>query len=140
MLNPLQKHAPTISILLLIALLAALFFYPASSSVVSTVVIIFGIGTAIAFVIHGNWVLRQAQKPHKEGGLTNPEFIRNTITDLLGLALTMGTAMWLGRLAGSYAGQTWGMLAGIVAGIGVGFGAALLVQKVWGKVAEPLKA
>ena len=134
MLNPLQKHAPTISILLLVALLVALLFYPASSGILSTAMIVFGIGTAIAFVIHGNW------QKHKTGELSKTEFFRNTALDLLGLALTMGAAMWLGRLAGNYAGTSWGMLAGIIAGMAVGFGIAFLAQKVWGKVAEPLKA
>jgi len=140
MLTSLPKHAPTISILLLIALLATLLFYPASSSAVSMVIIVFGIGTAIAgigtaiaFVIHGNW------GKHKAGELSKTEFLRNTTLDLLGLVLTMGVAMWLGRLAGGYAGQIWGMLAGIVAGIAVGFGAVFLVHRIWRKVTDPMK-
>jgi len=142
MLKPLQKHAPTISILLLVVLLIALFFFPPSSRVLSTIIIVFGIGTAIIFTVHGNW---QEHNPstssgQEKGKTTCSEFIRNTIIDLLGLALTMGAAMWLGRLAGSYAGISWGMLVGIIAGMAVGFGVAFLVQKVWGKVAEPVKA
>jgi len=133
MLEKLQKHAPTISILLLVALLTALFFYPPSSRVLSSIIIVFGIGTAIIFTVYGNW------EKHKQGELTRPEFFRNTIIDLLGLALTMGAAMWLGRLAGSYAGISWDIIAGIIAGMAVGFLVAFLVQKVWGKVAEPVK-
>ena len=140
MLTSLQKHAPTISILLLVALLIALFFYPPSSRVLSTLIILFGIGTAIIFTVQGNWALRQAQEPHKEGGLTNAAFIRNTIIDLLGLVLIMGLAMWLGRLAGGYAGANWGMLAGIVAGIAVGFSAAFLVQRIWGMLTNRWQA
>ncbi len=133
MLKTLQKHAPTISILLLVVLLVALLFYPASSSIISTVMIVFGIGAAIAFVVHGNW------EKHKEGELSKANFLRNTVLDLLGLALTMGVAMWLGRLAGGYAGQNWGMLAAIVVGIAVGFGVALLVHKLWGKITKQMK-
>ena len=139
MLKPLQKHAPTISILLLVALIIALFFSPPSARLLSTVIIIFGIGVAILFTIHANWVLRQVQEPHKEGGLTNAEFLRNSIIDLLGLALVMGAAVWLGRLTGTYVGLAWGNLLGVVAAMAVGFIAAFLVGKVWGKVAEPMK-
>ena len=130
MLEKLQKYAPTISILLLVDLLTALFFYPLSSRVLSTIIIAFGVGTAIIFTVHGNW---QEHNPltssgQEKGNTTRPQFIRNTLIDLLGLALVMGVAMWLGRLAG------------IIAGMAVGFGVAFLVQKVWGKVAEPVKA
>ncbi len=150
MLKIFQKYAPTISILLLVSLLIALFFYPPSSRVLSSIIIVFGIGTAIIFTLHGNW---RAHNPstssrQEKGNTTRPQFIRNTFIDLLGLALVMGVAMWLGRLAGTYARQSWGItssplgasLAGIIAGMAVGFGVAFLVQKVWGKIAEPLKA
>ena len=142
MLKTLQKHAPTISMLLLTAFLTALLFYPASSQALSTVILVFGVGTAIAFIIQGNL------EKHKKGELTRSEFIRNTFLDLLGLALTMGAAMWLGRLAGGYtgqnvgikAGQGWGMAAGIAAGMIAGFGAAFLVGKIWGVVSNRLQA
>ncbi len=142
MLKIFQKHAPTISILLLVALLIALFFFPPSSRVLSTIIIVFGIGTAIIFTVHRNW------QPHKEGKTTRSESIRNTIIDLLGLALVMGAAMWLGRLAGGYARASWGIastplsasLAGILAGMAVGFGVGFLVQKIFMKITEPLKA
>jgi hypothetical protein len=73
--------------------------------------------------------------------------VRNTFLDLLGLALTMGAAIWLGRWAGGYAGhvvgiesgQTWGMIAGIVAGMGAGFAGALMAGRVWGRVSSPLR-
>ena len=140
MLKRAQKHTPAILILLLVALIIALFFSPPSARLFSTVIIIFGVGTAILFTIYANWVLRQAQEPHKEGGLTNAEFIRNTIIDLLGLALVMGAAAWLGRLTGTYVGLIWGNVLGIVAAMVVGLAVALVVGKVWGKVAEPMKA
>ena len=133
MLKTLQKHAPTISMLLLTAFLTALLFYPASSQALSTVILVFGVGTAIAFIIQGNL------EKHKKGELTRSEFIRNTFLDLLGLALIMLSAMWLGRMAGGYAGETWGMIAGIVAGIVAGFGAALVVGKLWSRVSERLR-
>ena len=136
MLKTLQKHAPTISILLLIALLVALLFYPDSSRNLSMGILTFSIGTAIIFIIHRNW------QKQKEDELSNTDFLRNTALDLVGLALTMGAAIWLGRLAGGYAGmavgsragQLWGMLAGISAGMMAGFIAAWSVGRVWGRV------
>jgi len=74
MLTFLQKYAPLILLLLLATLIVALFFSPPSARLLSTIIIVFGIGTAILFTIHANWVLRQAQEPHKEGELTRPEF------------------------------------------------------------------
>ena len=133
MIQTLQKYAPAISILLLIALIVALFFSAPTARLLSPVIIVFGIGTAILFTIHKNWEKR------KEGELTRPEFIRNTIIDLLGLALVMGAAVWLGKLTGTYIGLNWGNLTGIIVAIAVGFIAAFLVGKVWGKVAEPMK-
>ncbi len=150
MLTSLQKHTPAISILLLIALLAALFFYPPSSRLLSSIIIVFGVGAAIIFTVHSNW------QSYKNEEITRPQFIRNTIIDLLGLALVMGAAMFFGstlarlsiELVGGYAGNAWGItstplsasLVGIIAGMAVGFGIAFLVQKVWGKVSEPVKA
>jgi uncharacterized membrane protein len=139
MLKKLQKYAPAISILLLVALVVALFFSPPSARLLSTIIIVFGIGTAILFTIYANWVLRQAQEPHKEDGLTNAEFIHNTIIDLLGLALVMGAAVWFGRLTGFYVGGVLGNLAGIIVAMIVGAAIAFVVGKVWGKVAEPMK-
>ncbi|MBT3322326.1 MAG: hypothetical protein HN392_08590 [Anaerolineae bacterium] len=134
MLENLQKYAPTISILLLIVFLTALFFYPSSTRMLSGIVIIFGIGTAIIFTIHGNW------QSHKREEITRTEFLRNTFIDLLGLMLVMGLAIFLGRLVGAYAGASWGIFAGIIVGMAVGFGVAFLIQKIWGKITIPLKA
>jgi len=52
----------------------------------------------------------------------------------------MGVAVWLARLTGIYAGKNWRNFAGIVVAMAVGFIAVFLVWKVWGKVAEPMKA
>ena len=112
---------PIISILLVITLFITLFLYPNSSSTFPILILIISIGIAIIFTIHRNWEIhQQAQEPEKSNGAARKQFIRNTIIDLLGLALTMGTAIWLGRLAGGYAGQAvginiglgWGMIAG----------------------------
>lgn len=130
MLNILQKYAPIISISLLIILLVGLLFSPTPSRLLSTIMLVFGIGTAILFAIHGNWETK------KDDELTNAQFGRNTFIDLLGLALVMLSAMWLGRMAGGYAGQNWGMFAGVVVGVVAGFGA---VGKVWGRVGDRLR-
>ena len=133
MLKFLEKHAPTILFFLLIVLIVALFFSPPSARLLSTIIIVFGIGTAILFTIHNNW------EKHKEGELTRSEFVRNTILDLLGLALVMSVAVWLGRLTGTYIGLAWGNVAGIVVAMVVGLIAAFFVGKVWAKIAEPMK-
>ena len=133
MMSSIQKYAPIVSMLLLVTLLITLLFYPDSSQTLSTLMLIFGIGTAILFTIHGNWETKQKDE------LTTAQFRRNTAIDLLGLALIMLSAMWLGRMAGGYAGQAWGMVAGIIAGMAIGFGAALVVGNVWGRVSERLR-
>ena len=93
MLKLFQKYAPAISILLLAALVIALFLHPPSARLLSIIIIVFGIGTAILFTVHANW------QKHKENELTRPEFIRNSIIDLLGLALVMGAAVTLTMLS-----------------------------------------
>jgi len=118
---------------LLIILLITLIFQQSSAQTLSTIIIVFGLGTAILFIIYDNWVAK------KNDELTNAQFGRNTTIDLLGLAFVMLSAMWLGRMAGGYAGEIWGVAAGIIAGIAVGFGAALVVGKVWGRVSDRLR-
>ena len=60
--------------------------------------------------------------------------LRNTSLDLLGLALTMGAAIYFGRLAGGYFGLRSGIWVGLLAGFMGGFGAAWAVRSVWGRV------
>ena len=134
MLKLLQKHASTISLLLLLALVIAFFFSPSTVPLLSTVIIVFGIGTAILFAVHANW------QKHKEGELTHSEFLRNTIIDLLGLALVMGAAIWLGSLTGAYTGTALGNIPGIVAAMLVGFAMAFIAWKLWEEVITPMKA
>jgi hypothetical protein len=141
MLRLLQKHTIVISILLLITLFITLFLYPNSSSTFSILILIISIGAAIIFTVHRNWEAKQSNE------LTNTQFTCNTFLDLLGLALTMGVAIWLGRWAGGYAGQAVGikiglgrgMIAGIFVGMGAGFAGALVVGRVWGRASEPLR-
>ena len=96
-----------------------------------------GIGKAITLRQGFGKLNLTAQEPHKEGELTNAEFVRNTIIDLLDLALIMGSAVWLGRLTGTYVGQTWGNVLGIVVAMAVGFVVAFLVGKAWGRSPTP---
>jgi hypothetical protein len=143
MLKLLEKYVHLISILLLVILLVTLLFYPATTQKLAILVLVFGLGSAILFTIHSNWGTKQNDEPFgsAQDRLTNAQFARNTAIDLLGLALTMGVAMWLGALAAlsvnsAGAGQVWGLLAGMV----VSFGAALVVGKVWGRAADRLRA
>ncbi|NQU29377.1 MAG: hypothetical protein HQ525_01780 [Anaerolineae bacterium] len=142
MFTTLQKYAPIISILLLIALLVALLFYPDSSRGLSMGILIFSIGTAIIFIFHRNW---QEHNPstgsgqeHSENTLT--EFLLNTALDMIGLALTMIAAIWLGRtsitlsagLTGDYAGMAVGSRAGQL--WSMGRTSTTLSTGVWGLV------
>ena len=134
MLKKFQNNASAISVFLLIALIIALFVSPPSARLLSTIIIVLGISTAILFTVHTNW------QKHKENKLTRPEFMRNTIIDLLGLALVMGAAVWFGRLTGYYVGRVLGNLAGIIVAMIVGAAVAFVVKKLWGKVVEPMRA
>ena len=128
-----QKLASIIVFLLFAAFLITLLFYPSLSIALSLAIIIFTIGTAIFFTTNNNW------KDKKRGELTNSEFARNTAFDLIGLALTMGAAIWLGRLAGNYVWQIWGMIAGIFAAMAVGLVVAFIVGRIWGLLSQPLR-
>ena len=130
----LEKYAPIISLLLLATLVLALLFSPPSVPTLSILIILFGVSTAILFAVHANW------QRHKENELTHSEFLRNTIIDLLGLALVMGAAIWLGSLTGAYAGTALGNIPGIVAAMLVGFAVAFIAWKLWEEVITPMKA
>jgi hypothetical protein len=142
MLKLLQKYALIISVALLVVLLVTLVFYPDTSQILSVALLVFGLGAAILFTIHRNWETK------RDNELTNAQFARNTFLDLLGLALTMGAAIWLGRMAGGYAGQAVGItstalsarVAGILAAMLAGFAGALVAGRVWGRISEPLRS
>ena len=129
-----EKITTTLLVLLFVTLLISLIFYPNFSPTLSIIIFILTIGTAVFLAIYHN---RQSKEQNE---LTNIEFVRNTVIDLLGLALTMGSAIWIGRLAGIYAGQAWGILMGIVAALLTGFIAAFVVGRVWNKISSPLRA
>ena len=59
--------------------------------------------------------------------------IRNLVLDLLGLILTIGAAMYVGRLTGGYFGLRAGFWVGLIAGFLAGFFAAWVVRSVWGR-------
>ena len=59
---------------------------------------------------------------------------RNLILDLIGLLLTMGAAMYVGRLAGGYVGLHAGFWFGLLAGFLGGFLAVWAVRSAWGRV------
>ena len=134
MFSLLQKYVRIVSVILLMILLIVLVFYNSSSQLFSIILLFLGLGTAIIFTLNRNWETKQNDE------LTNAQFARNTAIDLLGLALIMLSAMWLGRMAGGYAGETLGMIAGIIVGIVVGFAAALVAGKVWARVSDRLRA
>jgi len=83
---------------------------------------------AIIFTVHRHWVVYQA------GETTRGQMVRDTTLDLIGLALTMGAAIFVGRLAGGYFGVLAGFWIGILAGFAGGFFAAWVVRSVWGRL------
>jgi hypothetical protein len=69
---------------------------------------------------------------------TREKMTRNMVIDLFGLLLTMGAAMYTGRLAGGYFGIRAGFWVGLLAGFVGGFLAAWLVRSAWGKLVSVL--
>jgi hypothetical protein len=146
MSKALEKFWPIISLLLILALLVSLLFWPAPARSLSEIVLFVGIGMAVFFTIRRNW------QAHQQGKITRARFVRSTILDLIGLALTMAAALWLGgaaaafstRLAGQYAAQRAGasslaVIAGLLAAVTAGFLAGWLVQHAWESLMKRLK-
>ncbi len=125
-----EKCLHILFLLLFLVLAGSLLFFPALSQPLSAAVLLAGISMAVFFTVRRHW------QAHRQGKLSRSQFIRNTAFDLLGLALAMAAAIWLGGLAGRYAAQRVGMgfpalIAGLLAALVVGFAAAWLVQCVW---------
>ena len=60
--------------------------------------------------------------------------MRNLAFDIISLLLTMGAAMYVGRLAGGYFGLRTGFWFGMLAGFLGGFVAAWMVRAVFGRL------
>jgi hypothetical protein len=145
MLKILEKHWPTISILLIIALLACLLFWPGVSRPLGLAVLVLSVGMAILFT-----ALKHV-RAWRQGQLERAGLIRNLAVEISGILLTFAV-VWLiagrvvqsiGLLAANAAELRWpgagaglGLLAGLLAGLLLGIGIGLLVQSTWGRLVK----
>ncbi len=118
--------------LFLASILLAWLYFQISSPATPTIIIIISAGLAVAFIIPKHW------EAYQQAECTREKMTRNLILDLLGLLLTMGAAMYAGRLAGGYFGIHAGFWIGLLAGFVGGFLAAWMVRSVWGKLVSGL--
>ena len=118
----------SIPLFLLVALLASMFFWPNITSWISIILLVISIGTALYLI-----VLKHRQS-YQQAECTREKMVRNLGIDLLGLLLTMVTAMYCGQLAGGYFSLRAGFWFGLLAGFLGGFAAAWLVRSAWGKL------
>lgn len=118
----------SISILLLSALIASVIFRLNITPSISLTLLTISFGMAIFFIIQKHW------KSYQQAECTNEKMIRNLALDIIGLLLTMGVAMYVGRLAGVYFGLRSGFWFGLIAGFLGGFGAAWAVRSAWGRL------
>ena len=124
----LMRHRVLISIALVSIILTALLFWNASSPVVSIFSLLAIFSISITFTTRNHW------QTYVKAECTREKMVRNLVLDLIGLLVTMGAAMYVGRLAGGYFGIRAGFWIGLLAGFLGGFLAAWMVRSVWGKL------
>jgi hypothetical protein len=128
MFDSLKKPHTLITIILTLILLASVFLFPTFTPKVSMLVLLISIGLALKIILLKHW------DAYQKAECTREKMNRNLILDLLGLLLTMGAAMYTGRLAGGYVGLHAGFWFGMIAGFLGGFAAAWAVRSAWGRV------
>ena len=116
------------SIILVIVSMGILITWPVLSRPASILILLTSIGMAITVTAQKCW------QDYQQAECTREKMIRNLALDLLGLLLTMGAAMYIGRLAGGYFGIRAGSWIGLFAGFLSGFLAAWLVRSIWGRL------
>jgi hypothetical protein len=149
MLKTLEKHWPSISILLILVLLTCLLLWPGVSRPLGLGVLLVSIGMGIIFV---------AQKhihAYQKGQLDRPSLARNLAIEISGIVLTFTAVLFVagraaqavGLLAGSAVESRWpglgalaGLLSGMLVGLAVGMGIGLLVQSTWGRLVRRPRA
>jgi hypothetical protein len=109
-------------------MLASFFFWPSITSSISLILLTASLGMAIFLVIQKHW------QTYKQAECTREKMIRNLSLDLLGFLLTLGAAMYAGRLAGTYVGLSTGLWFGLIAGFIGGFLSAWVVRFAWSKL------
>ena len=116
-----------ISIMLPLTLLASMFFLRSITPWISISVLAVSISMAISLSVEKHW------RTYQRAECTREKMIRNLTVDLLGFVLSIGTAMYAGRIAGGFVGQRVGFWIGLLAGFAGGFLAAWAVRSAWGK-------
>ena len=116
------------SIILVIVSMGILITWPVLSRQASMLILVTSIGMAITVTTQKHW------QAYQQAECTREKLIRNLALDLLGLLLTMGAALYMGRLAGGYFGIRVGFWVGLFAGFLVGFLAAWVIRSIWGRL------
>ena len=123
-----KKPHTLIAISLTLTLVVSVLYFPISAQIVSMLVLLISIGMAILLILRKHW------ETYQQAECTREKMIRNLFFDIFGLLLTMGAAMYVGRLAGGYVGLRVGFWFGLLAGFLGGFTAAWAVRSVWGRL------
>jgi hypothetical protein len=145
MLKHIEKHWPTVSILLLFALLACLLFWPGISRPLGLTALL------LSFVAGLTFATQKHVRAWRRGQLDRAGLLRNLAVELSGILLTFAV-VWLivgrvarsaGLLAGNAIESYWpgmgaglGLLAGLLTGLLLGIGFGLLVQSTWGRLVK----
>ena len=140
MLKFLEKRQTLIAIILAIIILATLLFWPEYINSISIVAVVTSIGLMIALVLQKHW------QTYQNAECTQEKMLRNGTIDLLGLLLTIGAAILVGRFAGEYIGLHAGVWVGLasaslstgLAGFAGGFLAAWAVRSAWGRLSKAI--
>jgi hypothetical protein len=137
MLNFLRKYWTLIFIALIIITLSTLFIWPAIIPLLAWFITIAGTGVVIVFTVTRHY--RKYLQDHH----SRIKLVRNAGLDVLGILLTIGSAIWLaGVIAGimvpvvtnavesmlSGMGTSVGIIIGVIISLGIGFGVGLLVR------------
>jgi len=128
MLKHLKKQQVTFFLISSLLLVAGFLFWPTHLKLLS--MFMFLLSTGMAAII----TYRKHQEAHRQAECTREKMIRNLILDLLGLLVTMGAAMYIGRFAGGYFGVHSGFWIGLLAGFAGGFLAAWVARSAWSRL------
>lgn len=101
--------------------------WPELTRLISIHVLLISIGLMV-----GN-IFKNHRQAYQRAECTREKMVRNLGFDLFGLLLTMGAAMYFGRLAGGYFGLRAGFWIGLISGFLGGFAAAWAVRSAWGR-------
>ena len=128
MIELLQKQRILVSIVLVLIVIATILFSPVYLRFMSIVLLLLSISIAILYIFQKHW------ESYQKAECTREKMVHNLALDILGLILTIGSAMYIGRLAGGYFGLRSGFWFGLIVGFLGGFVAAWAVRSVWGRL------